>query len=537
MIITGIAVVFLLVFFKLRLAPYKSNAIAKINGNLIYNSEFKEFSKNMKFRDINDKKRALDSMINQKIIHIYAEKSGILENELKPEFIKEQNYKFQQELIEYYFNKYLDENSKPSDAEIKDYYNNTELFTLYYLGFSNGADETGSSIETAKILLDEGLPFAEVFDRIHPDKKIESHYIGSFDLNDLEEEMPVFYEAVKNLPVDKYSKLLNTDFGKIILYRAKTVPLKKISSYLRDKLVIQKKYGLDKEFTENYRKLLVIDSTTIKEILDSKDLMDKDNLSKIIVRYSDNDDEITLRTFMQIARDLLNYTITPDLEFEEVLPVITTISVRQRMFNDAIRENLDNVNEFKKIWRNEKQALELEQAKKVIQHVIDKYSETVFKVSDDDVMKEYLAKRHRYRKSGYFKLQRLIVDDEIKAYEIYNSLFGGADFSEMVKTHSIEKNADYTLGITNYLKRDELKDHYEKLLPIKPGEISEPLKQDELYIIYKILDFQEGAITPYPEVQDIIRTELTLSKVENWVNKIKTEYNIEIETFYENLEN
>ncbi len=96
------------------------------------------------------------------------------------------------------------------------------------------------------------------------------------------------------------------------------------------------------------------------------------------------------------------------------------------------------------------------------------------------------------------RLHHILVEDENDAQEIYEKIKKDVSFSDMVSSHSISRYKDND-GLIGMLKKDEFVDTFnideelaDKVYFIDPGEISEIIKTDEGYHIFKVAERKSG---------------------------------------------
>ena len=125
------------------------------------------------------------------------------------------------------------------------------------------------------------------------------------------------------------------------------------------------------------------------------------------------------------------------------------------------------------------------------------------------------------------EFESIAVADEKLAKELFNNLKSGQDFSGMAQKYSLEVNR-----ISAYQGKELKKDIEGVIFRLKPGEVSEPIKINESFYIFKLISINPPRQQSILEVQDKIFTFLFDKKMQEelvkWLEELKKNAYIKI---------
>ena len=119
-----------------------------------------------------------------------------------------------------------------------------------------------------------------------------------------------------------------------------------------------------------------------------------------------------------------------------------------------------------------------------------------------------------------------------KAEDIIKLAGEGRDFGELAKLYSQDSKASEG-GEFGTVERGQLRGEFDKVIfNLKPGGISEPIKTDTGYFIFKIDEKSESHVRPLAEaredIEDIIFREKAQKRYQDWIAKLKRDAFIQI---------
>lgn len=119
-----------------------------------------------------------------------------------------------------------------------------------------------------------------------------------------------------------------------------------------------------------------------------------------------------------------------------------------------------------------------------------------------------------------------------KAQDIVKLAREGRDFGELAKLYSqgakAEENGDF-----GFVGKGTMREDFEKVIfALKPGEVSEPVKADTGYYIFKVDERKESYLRPLSEaradIENTIFREKAQKRYEEWMAKLKRDAFIQI---------
>ncbi len=536
-LITGALIIYLGFFLKLRTGGNWGRIVAVVNGEKIPYSRYLEIVQDApKDMTENEKKMALDFLVNQKVIEIYAKKSGLVERELKSKFDAEEKTAKDNLLVKIFIKKNIEDKAKVSSKEMKDYYKNTTILNLYAIAISKNEENALQKIEVANMALDKGKDFFVIQAQFNdPSLSTSKGFLGYVEKDnpkDLPEPFLTYSKSLKK-PGD-HSHFFDAVKSYMILYRGKNPSYSKIKDNIKNKLLAKKKKELWDKTVKKLSKNINID----KDFLARLPYMTKSEIGaskysyKKIISFKNNIKPIFFSTFKEKylnAIGNLDFSITT---YQRLTDFANKIALNKIFLNEAKKQKIEKTRMFKDNWKHQLNKIKAEENNQIVSYVLNNLN---IEVSDQELQDYYNKHKEDMRKPNFYKLQKIVFKDKDKADKIYARLRSQANFEKMVKKYSQEENVKYTKGITQYLSKEDLKDAYIPISKLAINEISRPIKFQGNYVIFKVLDIQEGAEQSFPMVKERIRRILIVKKTSAWLKGIVNKYGITIEKKYENL--
>ncbi len=536
-LITGALIIYLGFFLKLRTGGNWGRVVAIVNGEEIPYSRYLEIIQDApKDMSENEKKMALDFLVNQKVIEIYAKKSGLVEKELRGRFDGEEKNAKDNLLVQTYLKKNIEDKAKVSSKEIKKYFDNHTILNLYAIAISKSEENALQKIEVANMALDKGKDFFVIQSQFNdPSLSTSKGFLGYVE-KDNPKDLPepfLTYSKSLNKPGD-HSHFFDAVKSYMILYRGENPSYKKIKDNIKNKLLAQKKKALWDKTIKKLSKNINID----KDFLARLPYMSKGEISaskysyKKIITFKNNIKPIFFSTFKEKYSDAignLDFSITT---FQKLTDFANKVALNKIFLNEAKRQKIEKTRLFKDNWKHQLNKIKAEENNQIVSYVLNNLN---IEVSDQEMLDYYNKHKNDLRKPNFYKLQKIVLSSKDKADEVYELLKSKSNYERMVKKYSQEKNVKYTKGITQYLSREDLKDAYIPISKMAINEISRPIKFQGNYVIFKTLDIQEGAEQSFPMVKERIKRIITVKKTSAWLKGIVSKYGITIEKKYENL--
>ncbi|MDD4878893.1 MAG: peptidylprolyl isomerase [Candidatus Omnitrophica bacterium] len=119
-----------------------------------------------------------------------------------------------------------------------------------------------------------------------------------------------------------------------------------------------------------------------------------------------------------------------------------------------------------------------------------------------------------------------------KADDVVKLARDGRDFGELAKVYSQGAKAQEG-GDFGFVEKGQMREDFEKVIfALKPGEISDPVKTDTGYFIFKVEEKKEGYVLPLqearPGIEDMIYREKAQKRYQDWIEKLKRDAFIQV---------
>ncbi len=538
MIMTGLMIVFLLFFFKFRVDLDKPPILAKIGEEEINYKDYLAFvvpSQRKELSD-NEKKLALDYLVSQKVVYVYAKKSGLVDSILTKEFQKELQYRKKDFLVKKFYTEQVDNKVKITNKIEREYYNTHNYLTLYNIGISRKNKEAKQRILKAKKALDNYKEF-NLVSKLYNDKKFKNNdgLLGYYEVDDL--PSPFKEQALLLDSSGQYSDIFEADYGYFILYRGEKPSFKEIEFNVNVKCVNLEKKRLMKELIEKIKSKIIIN----EDIFERLPYLDKNTLLcgkfdyEIIYNIEGNKQPLKFPEFYKTVKDLFFLDDYIGKTSKQMKDIAYQLAVQDYILSQVKALKLDTRNDTESQWKKEKRKLKSEHNEKIVKYIFENHAKKDIQVSEKEILDYYEKHKDTYVTPTLYKLQRLVVNSKNTANKLYELIQGGYNFSELVLNYSIEKGVKNTIGRTTFLTKNDLSNEFSIIKNYALNECSKPIKIDNQYIIIKILDKQAGAFKSLNMVRNEIHTRLQVDKIDKWLEDKKEKYNIVVEKYYDNL--
>ena len=139
-------------------------------------------------------------------------------------------------------------------------------------------------------------------------------------------------------------------------------------------------------------------------------------------------------------------------------------------------------------------------------------------VSEDQIQAFYHNNPERFVQPLQVHLRQIAVASREEADRVLAELKQGANFQTLAKERSIDDATAAAGGNMGWvtLEKSDLTDEAKKLLAdLKKGTVSPPIKQEEEYVIYQVVERREAKQLTYDQVKDELREEIAFAQVES----------------------
>ena len=537
MYLTGIIIIFLLVFFKFRVPSNRDRVVARVGDQEITYIDFLAYAGRSDEDDfpLDEKIPLLDDMVVQRAVEVYAKKTGIFEDEIREQVQKEKDSAFRA-ILDRAFTRYAaDTGSGVTGAEEKAFFSRHPYIALYHIAVPRINEDSRQRIGMAKELLEAGKPFFEVLKEFgDPSTQADSGFYGYYPQNLYSFGYPGFIEEAEKLScTGQFSDVVASGYFYEILYRGKDPDFEKVWPMIFEWVRQEKYRDMLLELEEDLASRIVIDKPLLDQLhsMDDAAFYDSETRSRTVISYREEENTIRLEELLLILKDRFNILDARDAAPGWLIETATTIAREDLQVQYARDIHIDNTLRFNLQWQKKQAELEQARGAKLVTFIEDRE----MRISDSEILARFEKNPDRYRRSDIFKLQKIILADHETAKTAFKSVQAGVDFTDAVMEFSIDESKARTKGISAPMNREFLKDTYDVLEPFDTGDIVPPVPEDDHYVIYKILDRIDGAKLTFTQVKEPIRRKLLDEKWDQWFEQLQTEHGVKVEKYYEKL--
>lgn len=163
--------------------------------------------------------------------------------------------------------------------------------------------------------------------------------------------------------------------------------------------------------------------------------------------------------------------------------------------------------------------------------IIDEKVRGKIVVSPTEVTDFYQKNIDEFKLPAQYEFQALSIENENLANQVLNELKNGDEAQDLVKKYSLSANK------VSAIKDGQLrKDIEEAVFKLKIGEVSEPIKIEDKYYIFKLENITAARVQSLSEVQDRTHTFLfdkeMQERLAGWLDELKKHSYIKISDGY-----
>ncbi|NOY64320.1 MAG: hypothetical protein GXO97_02820 [Nitrospirae bacterium] len=497
----------------------ESKTLALVNGypitedDMAYALEIEHRREDLSKAGRIDLRKYLNRLIDERLLVEEAERMGID----KEPWIKEKLRAFT--IRESVMQLYQDEIASKvtvTKEEAHDFYKKN--YVVYRIGVIDVSSE-----EVAKKALkeiSEGKDFADVVNRYSLFKSMEE---GGVKYTRLAlRRSPEFEKIVLSLKPGEVSGIhkINNRFYIVKLIEVKK-PEEKDYEKKRQSIMRTLKKEKEKALASEYLKRLkekakiTVDRdllSFIEKNMDSEELLnDKRPLAKV------NDDVLTVSEFAKSLKEVKNR--------KNLLRLVNNWIERKLVDQEALSRKYYLKSPLKeKINRYKEQLM-----RRVF---IGTTIVPDIKVDDGKLKDFYNSHRERYRTPAKYKIQQITLKDRAEAEAVLKELREGADFSWVAMNKSRDAHASNG-GVVGWFEKSAMPEKIQKAIEgLNPGDISPIIKDDDSFIIVKLMDYRKGTIRPFEQVKSLVYEQYMNREInkrlKEYVAKLRKDATIEI---------
>ncbi len=233
--------------------------------------------------------------------------------------------------------------------------------------------------------------------------------------------------------------------------------------------------------------------------------------------------------YQKVAMNILDEIILRKIYIQEAERLGITVleeELEARLKNikeDHIQEDLRRVIESKNVdyskWYT--------QIKKnmLLEKLIDQEVKAKIVVKESEIQSYYKEHSKDYILPDRVQAFQIVLNNELEAEAIYNTLQEGADFFKLAKNNSVSPDGIHG-GDLGFFSRGQMpKEFDDAVFSLKVGEFSKVVLSPYGYHIFKVIKKKRAGIMNFNDAREKIREKLAKEKEKeeflSWVNKLK----------------
>lgn len=233
-----------------------------------------------------------------------------------------------------------------------------------------------------------------------------------------------------------------------------------------------------------------------------------DTLNAIFIKFQK--EPVNLRVFLHdfFFEGFYSNNLEPNIIRAKLNSRVKMFIEKELLAREAYKRNLNNtedVKHFLNMWR-------------------DNYLSTLYrnslmkdiKVSDDEVLEKYNSQNNLANLTKQVNIIELLTDSLEVVDEILNKIAAGADFKELAAKHTKRIWTKKSNGEFGFFPVNAYGEIGRIAADMEIGEIYGPLKTDDGYSIFKLIDKKEAVIEnpkPFDEIKGELKKQLKVEKI------------------------
>lgn len=474
----------------------------------------------------------LNNMINEIVLKYYDDNSLIDAN---PEFQKEISWSEKQTILAFLKDRDIYAKISVTDEEIRDaYYKSSEKIAARHL-FAETEEEANNLLQ----LLQTGSTFDQLAKQVFTDSTLANNggYLGYFSWGDMD---PNFEDVAYSLSVGEISKLVKTRYGYSIIKLEDRVPhpLLTEDEFLRRKshmervVKIRKKKPSELEFINRLfdQNKIWFDEKIVGNIYDNfrystGDYNEKQNiqsLSSICLRYDKRD--YTVGEIEKRLTEIPSYHLERINSPENLKTVLKGIVIQDLLFDMASKKKYDTNPEVLSTIQKYKTNIFLKYKRQEISNNSE--------FADSSIRKFYGDNLIYFMSPRQMNIQEIIVREKQLADSIVKQIKLGSDFGTLAEKYSIREWSAKNKGILRTSEVDKFGMLKDTLWNSSIGQIVGPIKIQDYYGIFKVIEKLESFPKEYSSVKNdalrLLKKEKSRDLMASYLNKLTGKLKIEV---------
>ncbi|GEM_PF-579970 len=388
-------------------------------------------------------------------------------------------------------------------------------------------------------LLSIGVNFDLLATQVFTDSVLRNNggYLGSFSWGDMD---PAFEEKAYSLSVGEISHPVKTEYGYSIIKLENRVshPLLTESEFLRKKshlervLKIKKKKPSEQEYVRHIFKpqRVTFNNANLKGLLDELKNLPSKNVeffkskksSSVCATY--NGRSYTQNELLRRLNELPVYQKEKCTSLENLKAAVEGFILQDKLLAIAHRKGYDILPIVVDKHNKVKESLFL---KYKIQEITDKAQ-----FSDSLIYEYYKTNVHLFSTEDELNIQEIIVANGKLADSLKEAINAGGDFGVLAERHSLRKWSAINNGVMGFAPISKFGLLKEKLWNSPIGELIGPVKIENYYGLFKVLNKKPSEPLAFNLIKDQVHQSLRFEKqktiVQDYLVKLQKHVHIEI---------
>lgn len=464
----------------------------------------------------------LNNMINEILLYDYDDNSKIFSNQ---EYKRELEWAKKQTILAYLKDQEIFAKLTATDAELRDAFYKTNMKISARHLFAETEEEADNLYQ----LLQTGADFNQLAKQTFTDSTLQNNggYLGFFTWGDMD---PAFEDAAFNMKEGEISKPIKTKYGYSIIKVEKKVanPILTEDEFQRKKKHIERIVKMRKISYEEEKYLSkVFDPKKLKinneavnyifENLSSQNQIEKKSLPKFtyVVKYGDK--TYSLNQIEQKLYQLPAFYQRKINSLQNLETAIKGFVLQDILLNIAAKKGYDkNPEVLNKIAAYDNNIFLRFKREEIANAKI---------FPDSMIYKFYKDNPQYFMNENQINIQEIIVNNKNLADSLMNEIKNGKDFGSLAKKFSLREwsaKNNGVLGLSDISKFGGLKD---TLWKSDVGTVIGPIKIQQMFGIFKILEKKNGDVKKFEEVKKLAERLLKKEKskpiMEEYIDKLR----------------
>ena len=531
MFLTGLVIIFLLVFFRTRVTEKTTDVVATVGTEQITWADFIAFTSGIHTQIPDEERKSLlDRLVMQRLVELYVQRHPTLQDSLDERFAVERDYALRM-LLQREVERYMvQESVLVTLQDIRLFYQQHDCMSLYSASISRLEPEPRLRAGLLRDSLMAG-DWREILAAHTESGKLEDALMGYYVRDTYPYGSAGYIAQAESLRQEgDVSSPFQEDYRYILLVRGPTPTLEQMEPMLRAELEQRWTQRSESEFHTGVQQAYQIDEDLLRRAASGENIPS----SAPVIRYRQTDHVVTWATFCTALDEMYQIDDPGMLAPARLIEMAHAVADQEKRLQLAQDLGLNGTLRFRLRWEGAKAALEAEQAAKTYSYVQSRMAP----VSEEEMRAWFRAHQGMFRQPDYYQLQRVVLPSREQAQTVYKQAVAGADFDDLVRQHSQVQgfSRDGHTGLTTLLDQTALGAVYDSLATRSIGYIVPPvLANDDTWVVNRLYKRVVGAVRPYDEVQPYILRTLQMEKWQAWLADLGASDDLRVQMHYDVL--